>query len=75
MIQGLSFRDPKHASQLCAEAFEAGLIMETSGPRDEVAKLMPPLTIGDNELELGLTLLAGCMDVLQLKPDIVKANA
>ncbi len=36
------------ASQVAAEAFKRGLIMETAGPNDEVFKLFPPLTI-DNE--------------------------
>lgn len=54
LIQGLVFRNPLHASALSAEAFKRGVIMETSGPRDEVAKLMPPLTIEEEVLERGL---------------------
>lgn len=45
LIQGIVFRHPADASKLCQEAFKRGVIMETSGARDEVAKLMPPLTI------------------------------
>lgn len=54
MIQGLAFKRPALAAALCREAFERGVIMETSGPRDEVAKLMPPLTIEEKELKQGL---------------------
>jgi diaminobutyrate-2-oxoglutarate transaminase len=32
--------------------------METSGPNDEVVKVMPPLTITDDELAKGLDLLS-----------------
>ncbi|NEY32274.1 diaminobutyrate--2-oxoglutarate transaminase [Streptomyces sp. PRKS01-65] len=53
---GVEFADPARAGAVCARAFELGLLMETSGPRDEVVKLFPPLTIGDEELEEGLTL-------------------
>ncbi len=60
MIQGLQFKDPRQASALCKLAFENGLIMETSGPHDEVAKVMPPLTIEDDVLAEGLKLLERC---------------
>ncbi|MFD0710371.1 diaminobutyrate--2-oxoglutarate transaminase [Paenibacillus sp. GCM10027626] len=54
LIQGLVFHKAEWASALCAEAFKRGLIMETSGPHDEVAKIMPPLTIEPQVLERGL---------------------
>ncbi|WP_308634414.1 diaminobutyrate--2-oxoglutarate transaminase [Paenibacillus silvisoli] len=54
MIQGFVFRDPSQASILSAKAFERSVILETSGPRDEVAKVMPPLTIEERVLEEGL---------------------
>ncbi|KRE25124.1 diaminobutyrate--2-oxoglutarate transaminase [Paenibacillus sp. Soil522] len=56
-IQGMSFREPEMASKVCKEAFRNGLIMETSGPFDEVAKLMPPLTIEDEVLKKGLAVI------------------
>nr|WP_159888235.1 diaminobutyrate--2-oxoglutarate transaminase [Paenibacillus puerhi] len=58
LIQGIAFRDEGLAEELCAILFRMGLIMETSGPRSEVAKLMPPLTIESDVLEQGLELLA-----------------
>ncbi|REK77050.1 diaminobutyrate--2-oxoglutarate transaminase [Paenibacillus paeoniae] len=54
MIQGLVFQQPEDASRLCKLLFERGVIMETSGPHDEVAKLMPPLTIEAEMLQKGL---------------------
>ncbi|NMD56366.1 MULTISPECIES: diaminobutyrate--2-oxoglutarate transaminase [Tsukamurella] len=58
MVQGLVFTDADKAGQVCAAAYEQGLLAETSGPSDEVVKLLPPLTITDSELDLGLDILA-----------------
>lgn len=57
LIRGLGFADPEKAAQTCRNAFDAGLLVETSGPRDEVIKLLPPLTISEDELTNGLTIL------------------
>lgn len=56
MIQGVAFEKPELAGKLSELAFESGLIMETSGPHGEVAKLMPPLTIEMSTLEQGLVI-------------------
>lgn len=45
------------ADAVSREAFTRGLLMETSGPKDEVVKLLPPLTITDAELDEGLGIL------------------
>ncbi|CAM4183899.1 diaminobutyrate--2-oxoglutarate transaminase [Kibdelosporangium persicum] len=58
LARGLQFGDARLAGKVCATAFELGLLMETSGPDGEVVKLMPPLTISDDELERGLSVLA-----------------
>lgn len=57
MIQGLVTADDGLASDICAAAFERGLVMETAGVNDQVAKVMPPLTIDAKSLEDGLNLL------------------
>jgi diaminobutyrate-2-oxoglutarate transaminase len=57
LARGLVFPDGDQASKVCAAAFERGLLMETSGPNGEVAKLMPALTVTEDELDLGLRLL------------------
>ena len=51
-------RDGELASKVSAAAFELGLLVETAGPRGQVVKLLPPLTITDAELDQGLALLA-----------------
>ncbi|HUC94003.1 MAG TPA: diaminobutyrate--2-oxoglutarate transaminase [Paenibacillus sp.] len=64
MIQGIAFDEEGIAERLCAIVFEKGLIMETSGPRSEVAKLMPPLTIERETLVQGLGILEQGLDQL-----------
>jgi diaminobutyrate-2-oxoglutarate transaminase len=61
LAQGLRFTEPVHAAKVCAGAFDRGLLLETSGPADEVVKLMPPLTITDTELDEGLAIVAECV--------------
>ncbi|MEX2504104.1 MAG: aminotransferase class III-fold pyridoxal phosphate-dependent enzyme, partial [Egicoccus sp.] len=56
MVQGLACAEG-YAGKICKAAFELGLIVETSGPRDEVVKLLPALTIPDELLDEGLELL------------------
>jgi diaminobutyrate-2-oxoglutarate transaminase len=50
------------AAAVCRRAFERGMLLETSGPQSEVVKLMPPLTIGMDELDTGLELLTEVVD-------------
>lgn len=58
MAQGLKFTDTDRAAEVCKAAFDRGALMETSGPSDEVVKLLPPLTTSRNDLEAGLDILA-----------------
>ncbi|MEU0936395.1 diaminobutyrate--2-oxoglutarate transaminase [Embleya sp. NPDC005971] len=57
LVWGLAFDDPDRASAVCTRAFELGLLVETSGPRSEVVKLMPPLTVSPEELHDGLRIV------------------
>ena len=57
MIQGLVSEEEGLAVDICQEAFQNGLVMETAGVDDQVAKVMPPLTIDDLTLEKGLQTL------------------
>jgi len=58
MAHGLEFEAPGVALKVAAIAFDLGLLTETAGPNDQVVKLMPPLTISDDELGHGLDLLS-----------------
>lgn len=69
MIQGLVSSDPALSSKIAAQAFANGMVIETSGARDEVVKLLPPLTIDDELLRKGLeTLEKSVIEVLGAKP-------
>ncbi len=57
LMQGLAFKDPELADRVTALAFQNGLIIETSGGRDEVIKLLTPLTIEAEKLLAGLDIL------------------
>lgn len=57
LMQGLAFKDPALADRVTALAFQNGLIIETSGGRDEVIKLLTPLTIEPEKLLAGLDIL------------------
>lgn len=57
MLRGLFCDIEDMASDVCAAAFERGLILETSGPQSEVVKVMPPLTIDEATLAEGLDIL------------------
>ena len=57
MMQALDCTSGDLAARISALAFEKGLIMETSGSLDQVLKCLIPLTIGDDELKRGLSIL------------------
>lgn len=57
MMQGIEV-EPALAAQIRQICTRNGLIIETSGPRDEVLKVFAPLTTSDHLLEVGLEILA-----------------
>jgi diaminobutyrate-2-oxoglutarate transaminase len=57
LIQGLVCGQPGLAESLSRKCFERGLVIETAGSRDEVLKILPPLTIPDELLRQGLDIL------------------
>lgn len=57
MVQALDCQNGKLARKITANAFEKGLILETSGSNDQVVKCLMPLTISYKELERGLDIL------------------
>ena len=54
---GISTEIEGLAASIAEEAFQRGLIMETSGPKDEVFKLFPPLIIDNEGLEQGFKII------------------
>ncbi len=57
LIMGLATGPAGLAAAICKRAREDGLLVETTGPRDDVVKLMPPLTIAETDLRAGLSRL------------------
>jgi diaminobutyrate-2-oxoglutarate transaminase len=58
LARGLALPSGDLAAKVCWAAFERGMLMETSGPESEVVKIMPPLTVTDEELEEGTRTIA-----------------
>jgi 4-aminobutyrate aminotransferase/(S)-3-amino-2-methylpropionate transaminase len=58
-MRALEFREqsPELASAVVAAAYERGLLVLTCGTYGNVVRLLPPLSIGDDELQRGLELL------------------
>jgi diaminobutyrate-2-oxoglutarate transaminase len=57
LMQGIAVHVDDLASKICAEAFDRGLILETSGPNDEVVKFLPPLIIDEKGIMKGMEIL------------------
>ncbi|WP_346007079.1 diaminobutyrate--2-oxoglutarate transaminase [Janibacter terrae] len=54
LLAGVAFADKEAAEKIAKAAFARKLLVETSGPSSEVVKIMPPLTITEEELAAGL---------------------
>lgn len=61
LFGGLHFRDLDVAGKVAAECFQRGLLVETSGPDDEVLKFLPPLNIPKDLLQRGLGIVAAAV--------------
>lgn len=61
LLQGVEMV-PDAAKEVAKRAFESGVILETSGPNDEVLKLLPALTISDEQLADGLSRIVSAVD-------------
>lgn len=57
LARGIQFASGELAGAVTSAVFERGLLMETSGPDGEVAKVLPALTIADDELDRGLDII------------------
>src|SRR5699024_2957999 len=57
LMQGIAGEQEGLAGEICAAAFKEGLIVETSGPKDEVVKFLPPLIIDEEGINKGMDLL------------------
>ncbi|NMM43274.1 diaminobutyrate--2-oxoglutarate transaminase [Rhodospirillaceae bacterium KN72] len=62
MFRGINTGDGDLAAAICKSCFEQGLIIETSGPEDEIVKVLAPLTIPRDQFERGLDILEEAFD-------------
>ena len=66
-MQGIACGVDGLAEKVCSAAFTRGLIMETSGAKDEVIKIMPPLTIDETGLQEGLNILKKSVEDIKVQ--------
>ena len=57
LIRGFEMDTPEEADKLQKMLFRNGLLMDLCGPADPVLKIMPPLTIGRDDLVKGLAII------------------
>ena len=57
MMVGINCPNGDIASAVCAEAFEHGLIIETSGNHSQVVKCLCPLIISEEQIDKAMTIL------------------
>lgn len=58
MMVGLCFENPADCTEVIQRCYKAGLVVESAGPRDEVLKVMPPLTTSTAEIAQGLNIIS-----------------
>ncbi|OQK16438.1 diaminobutyrate--2-oxoglutarate transaminase [Methyloprofundus sedimenti] len=57
MIYGIDVASGEHAKEIVSECFNAGLLVSACGTGGRVIKLIPPLTIPEQDLQEGLAIL------------------
>ena len=57
LMQGVDVGTGELASEICARAFDNGLIIETSGNEDQVVKVLAPLTTSETTFRKGFDIL------------------
>ncbi|KHE72766.1 diaminobutyrate--2-oxoglutarate transaminase [Halobacillus sp. BBL2006] len=57
LMLGIASKKEGLAGQVAEASFQRGLIIETSGPDDEVLKMLPPLIIDKEGIEKGLDII------------------
>ncbi|MDX1483607.1 MAG: diaminobutyrate--2-oxoglutarate transaminase [Alphaproteobacteria bacterium] len=62
MMLGLDVKSGSIAAKIVKKCFLEGLVIETSGPEDEVVKCLAPLTIEDGDFEAGIDILCAATD-------------
>jgi diaminobutyrate-2-oxoglutarate transaminase len=71
MFQGINCVNGELAAKITRHSFEKGLIIETSGADDQIVKLFCPLTITQENLEKGISILTEAIKEVCLKEDSI----
>ena len=61
MMRGIDVGSGETAATITSAAFDRGLIIETSGPHDEIVKILAPLVIDDATFAQGLDIVEECL--------------
>ena len=61
LMIGVELADKAVTERVAARCLDAGVIVLSCGPNENVLRLAPPLTIGDDELAEGLDVLCGAI--------------
>jgi 4-aminobutyrate aminotransferase len=61
LMVGVELADKALADAVCAACLDAGVIVLSCGPDENVLRLVPPLTISDDDIDLGLDVLCGAI--------------
>lgn len=62
MMMGIDVKSRALASRITQKCFSHGLLIETSGPEDEIVKCLAPLTIEEEDFEKGLDILSAATE-------------
>lgn len=57
LIQGLKTGNPGFAKKMQHNCFQDGLLLELCGPKDDVIKILPPLTISAQQMADGISIV------------------
>jgi 4-aminobutyrate aminotransferase len=61
LMVGVELADKATTDAVCAACLDAGVIVLACGPAENVLRLVPPLTISDADMDLGLDVLCGAI--------------
>jgi 4-aminobutyrate aminotransferase len=61
LMVGVELADKAVADAVCAACLDAGVIVLSCGPDENVLRLVPPLTISDEDMDLGVDVLCGAI--------------
>lgn len=67
LICGLEFNSPEACKAVANEAFARKLVIERCGPKGNVLKFLPPLTIAEAELMHGVDIVAASVESVAAK--------